>query len=96
METIKIMFRKFGNEVACVFPYQIEGEFTVNCYAHIGQHSQCNWDFMYHTKPAKFEEFKDLMNEISQIYSDYKLEIITRRSHAQYLKALETYKTERK
>jgi len=93
MQVIKVQFRKIGDEVLAVFPYEIEGQTSVSCYAHIGQHSACSNMINCWSKRAKKEEYQSLLNELLQIYSDTMLIVIKRRSHDEYLKAYYNAKT---
>lgn len=82
---IKVQFRKFKGEIIAVFPYEIESNTNVLSYAHIGQHSSCNWNINQFSKPAKESEYKDLLSELQSI--GYNLQVIKKRSHKEYLKA---------
>jgi hypothetical protein len=86
MESIvKVQFRKFKGEIIAVFPYIIETSTNIMCYAHIGQHSSCIWSIDSFSKPAKPEEYKDLLSELQSI--GYNVQVINRRSHKEYLHA---------
>ena len=90
MESIvKVQFRKDKGGVFAVFPYIIETSTNVMCYAHIGQHSGCIWCINQFSKAAKFNEYKDLLNELIAI--GYNVEVINKRSHKEYLKYLRAY-----
>lgn len=80
-----VQFRKLKGEVIAVFPYLIEGEFTVSSYAHIGQHSEASWDINSFTRPALPSEYNDLKAELENI--GYNLDVIQKRSHKRYLEA---------
>lgn len=67
---IPVLFRKDGPEIVAVFPTIDAGSFQVACYAHVGQHSGCSREWYYTTKPAKPEEYADLLAEIRQIYEE--------------------------
>lgn len=85
----EVQFRLFRGEVTAVFPYEVETPNDIMCYAHIGQHSVCCWNFNYMSKPATPEQYADLYKELEQI--GYKLKVIKRRNHAKYLQAYKTF-----
>lgn len=72
-ESLPVMFRKCQDgEVLAVFPtepYSRSRPYAVSCYAHVGQHSGADWDYvMTKTKPAKPEEYAPLLRELKGIY----------------------------
>lgn len=75
---MKMIFKKDvnnNNEIVAFMPYDIEnwrGEFT--CYAHVGQHSLCCYDYYLSCKKATEEEYKELLEELKSI--GYDVEII--------------------
>lgn len=84
--TVSVMFRmdKYGKrkEVIAVFPYE---ESTVGkpeyrtCYAHIGQHGACSWEWVLQkTRPATVGEYTPLKQELESI--GYGLRVIKRRA----------------
>lgn len=84
--TTPVMFRmdKHGahKEVTAVFPYE---ESTLGkpeyrtCYAHVGQHGACSWEWVLQkTRPATVEEYTPLKQELESI--GYELRVIKRRS----------------
>ena len=85
IERTEVQFRIFKGEVTAVFPYIIEGQNTVSCYVHNGQHSTCIWSFNKVSKAAKFSQYEDLYNELISL--GYVLKVITNRSHKKYLAA---------
>jgi hypothetical protein len=85
MSVIDIQFRKLKGEIICVFPYTICSDTDVMCYAHVGQHSACDVFINNFSKPATKEEYKDLLAEVTRIYSDTTLRVIKRRNHSKYL-----------
>jgi len=92
MKATKVQFRKLRGEVVAVFPYEIATGTTVMCYAHIGQHSTCDWFINQFTTAATPEESAPLFDELTSI--GYQLEVIKRRNHDEYLKAYyQTIKT---
>lgn len=89
---IEIQFRKFKGEILAVFPYEIQNNHMVSCYAHKGQHSTCAWDLNTITKAARKEEYQDLLNELKVIYSEEKIKVIQKRNHTKYIKAYYQHK----
>ena len=81
----EVQFRIFKGEILAVFPYEIAGKNAVTCYVHIGQHSDCMWDIVYYSKPAKPEQYKELFTELESL--GYNLKVIQKRNHSKYLKA---------
>lgn len=79
MGAIKVMFRKFKGEILAIFPYEVENKNgDVCCYAHIGQHSTCDYDYVVNnSKKASEAELSDLKAELIGI--GYQLEIVSKR-----------------
>jgi Zn-finger protein len=94
MDLIKVQFRKDCLGVFCVFPYEIQNDLNVLCYAHEGQHSTCLWSINEATKQAKKEEYQNLLNELIEVYKGSILMVIKKRNHSEYLKAY--YNSKRK
>lgn len=74
---MKIIFKKDkkDGEIIAFMPYDIQnwkGNFT--CYAHLGQHGVCNYDYYLDCKKATKEEYQNLYNELKNI--GYEIEII--------------------
>ena len=89
-QVLEIQFRKLKEDgsIIAVFPYEIENQFNVTCYQHLGQHSSASWDINMFTKFATPLEYSDLLKELQGIYSDtHVLKVITKRIHSKYLKA---------
>jgi hypothetical protein len=60
---------KFKGDVTAVFP-TISNDYAglqMTCYAHVGQHSGCSWEWYYSTRAAKPEEYKDLLAELVSV-----------------------------
>jgi hypothetical protein len=79
--TTKVIFRvderDNGYEVIAVFP-EYAGDMnpyrTCQGYVHMGQHTTISADVMQWTRPAKPEEYKDLLSELVSIgYDDLKI-----------------------
>lgn len=73
-EPVKVFFVKEvepntnSEEVLAVFPEDrnpLNG--MVTCYAHNGQHSECDLDYVETLEPASEEEYNDLKNELERI-----------------------------
>ena len=69
---MKVIFKKEGCEILAVFPEEI-GNTNVStcvCYAHIGQHSQCDVFYAKDLKAASQAEYADLLAELESIGYD--------------------------
>ncbi len=83
-EATNVLFRvdkwgQFKGDITAVFP-DIEADPTGKplCYAHIGQHSACTWEWVHSkTRPAKPEEYRELKDELEAI--GYTLRVMQRR-----------------
>ena len=87
---VTVMFREDEHgDVIAVFPYMIYNSGgNCCCYARVGQHSECSWEYVIkNTTPAK--EYNDLKRELESI--GYSLNNIQRRNYNKYLK--EYYKS---
>ncbi len=78
-----VLFRtdKSG-ETTAVFPTIPGAAYMMTCYAHIGQHSSCSFEWYNTTKPVDLGDYKDLLAELvhSVGYDDLKIvKRITRR-----------------
>lgn len=77
MNTLPIIFRAersgdFKGSVTAVFP-TLPADYAgreMVCYVHVGQHSGCSWIWYRRTRPAKPEEYADLLAELKRIYED--------------------------
>lgn len=81
---IDVIFREeTDGTVIAVFPHEVwdlQGNCT--CYAHTGQHSACDYNYVLkETKPAK--EFNKLKTELEGI--GYDLRVIKCRNYDKYL-----------
>jgi hypothetical protein len=82
-DLVPVLFRaersgKFKGDVTAVFPTlpaDYEGR-EMTCYAHIGQHSACSFDWYRKTRPATPKEFGDLAMELLDI--GYRFRIYSR------------------
>lgn len=80
-----VMFRvDGGGVVTAVFidlPWNHRGD--ISCYAHVGQHSSCTWDWVArHTSPATPEQYASLKRELEAAPYGYQLEIVQQRTPA--------------
>ena len=77
VEETRVAFRIEGKDDVCaVFPDDKNLSGLMACYAHIGQHSYCNWDWYRKTKPATSEQYADLKKELEKI--GYVLKVVKR------------------
>ncbi len=72
-DMLPVIFRTDGKEVTAFFPTLGANPGFIVCYAHIGQHSEASSEYYYSTKPAKENEYSDLLNELTQVYDDCEL-----------------------
>ena len=83
-----VIFRKEKDgEILALFPHIVD-TFTgyVMAYAHVGQHSPADYNHCIKiSKPAKPEEYKDLLNELQGL--GYNLRVIKRQSGRKYREA---------
>lgn len=64
----------FKNELTAVFPKLDANPGMMVCYAHIGQHSECCFNWYRKTRPATPEEYNTLLKELVRIgYTDLKV-----------------------
>lgn len=90
---IEVIFKKDKEtgEVIAFMPYEFcdwKGEFT--CYAHIGQHSNCDYRYYLKCKSAIEKEYKELLKELKYIgYDDIK--IIKRINFKKFKKAYQDF-----
>ena len=70
-DEVRVFFVKEPNpytekdEVLAVFPDIIEtSDGFVRCYAHLGQHSNCDLDYVRKLEPATEEEYESLLREL--------------------------------
>lgn len=72
--------KKYGNEVTAVFPCEPSdySGYTMTCYAHVGQHGSCDFDWYYKTRAAKPEEYADLKRELESAPYGYRLKVYKR------------------
>jgi len=73
-----VIFRQFPNgEIIALFPAMAGDNNpykTCGSYMHDGQHGSASADFMLYTRPAKPEQYADLLAELRRIgYDDLKI-----------------------
>lgn len=77
-EELPVIFRadRYGptkGEITAIFPTmpgKTDGS-TFTCYAHMGQHGDCSYAwYAQRTRPAKSEEYADLLAELRSIYEE--------------------------
>lgn len=94
--TTPVMFRVdkaggFKGQVTAMFPYEIELNYNVGAYVHVGQHHNVDYDtVIQQTRPATPEEYKDLKAELESI--GYILKVINRRNYNTFLAAYHVMK----
>jgi len=71
-EKTKVIFRIdkaiTNREVTAVFPEHVRCYSEIACYAHVGHHSICSYDwYLKKTKPATPEQYADLKQELEKI-----------------------------
>lgn len=77
-EITAVMFRKERDGgILAVFPYESwRHNRQITCYAHVGQHHSCIWEYVKNdTLPATQEEYKTLYQELVSL--GYNLRVIT-------------------
>ncbi|TIX43795.1 MAG: hypothetical protein E5V40_01765 [Mesorhizobium sp.] len=80
-----------GDDVTAVFPAEpsdMTGRY-MTCYAHIGQHGACGWEWYRRTRPATPAEYASLKAELESEPYGYRLKIC-RRIQPEHRKAFET------
>jgi hypothetical protein len=86
LKTVMI-FRKYkSGEIIALMPYEIADlKGNVTSYMHVGQHCAADYNHIINqTVPAKPEEYKDLLTELTAI--GYEVKAKMNRSYKQYLK----------
>ena len=80
-EKLPVVYRVFDSgEVIAIFPTIPGAEiFTCSSYMHVGQHSAASgYEITEMTRLATPEEYKDLHEELTQIYHEYELVVYKR------------------
>ena len=82
-QTLDVMFRKQRGEITAVFPsQQASRNGNLMCYAHLGQHSSCQVEWLRSTVPATPDDYADLLRELRGIYDGIELRVVKRRARA--------------
>ena len=66
-------YHQANNDLFAFFPEIHESQDMKLCYSHVGQHSECSYEYTDECRPATKEEYKDLATELTNI--GYNLEI---------------------
>lgn len=96
IEETPVLFRvsrapkRNGSEVTAVFPCEPANlsDYIMTCYAHVGQHSGCDYGWYLTTRPAKPAEYADLKAELESAPYGYRFCIYQRMTsnlHARFL-----------
>lgn len=77
----KVVFRQLNGtgETIALFPEMPWGKSTdIVYYMHIGQHGACDYDwFIANSKPSTEQEYKDLLDELTNQVGYHNIQIIT-------------------
>lgn len=65
------------NGVFAFFPEEVDHDYFLTCYSHIGQHSACHPDYAKECKEATKDQYQDLKAELESI--GYKLKVLNRK-----------------
>lgn len=77
-EETRVVFRKErGGDILAVFPDQDE-KGLFGCFAHVGQHASCSYDYYLRTKPATEAESAALKRELESAPYNYRLRVVRR------------------
>lgn len=68
--TTPVIFRKDRAGITAVFPTLPASYGDMTCYARVGQHSGCTFDWYNTTRPAAPAEYADLLAELRSIGYD--------------------------
>lgn len=87
---VPVLFRVWRNdrEVFALFPTfpGTNERHTCTCYVHVGQHHSVGESIaIASSRPAKPDEYKDLLRELAQIYDDCTLRVMQRASRKMQL-----------
>jgi hypothetical protein len=87
-----VIFRFHEGELLALFPTEAAdtARREITCYAHVGQHGGACLSLLRLGRPAKPEEFADLLDELRGIYesSDDPVKLrVAKRDHAAYREA---------
>jgi hypothetical protein len=83
----KVVFRKYKKgDIVALFPYNTTNGYLCECYQHIGQHSEADYQYVIQTtKPATNEESESLYNELTKQIG-YNLKVIKKASYKKMYK----------
>lgn len=96
---IPVIFRVYEGELCAYFPSLAWGrDYTITCYAHVGQHGGASPEWLSKGRLAKPEEYKDLLAELRDIYEtndDQHVALrVASRSHPAYRAACQAQRRE--
>lgn len=81
-QIVKVLFRKTGSRkqkrIVAFFPDTVVRNGNIMSYEHNGQHCEVPYEFYLSTKPASRLEYAELLDELRNVYKDFKLEIKSR------------------
>lgn len=88
-DIVPVVFRaeragKFKGDVTAVFPTlpaDVRG-YEMTCYAHIGQHGGCSFEWYNSTRAARPDEYAALKRELESAPYEYRLKVCQRISSA--------------
>jgi len=66
--TLPVIFRKFRSELCAYFPTERHHGPYITCYAHVGRHGAADTSWLSKGRPAKPDEYADLLQELRGIY----------------------------
>jgi len=64
---VLFLYTKEYDEVTAVFTNKGDEKGNFDCYAHIGQHSNCSVEWTSEQKKAKPKQYKELLLELESI-----------------------------
>jgi hypothetical protein len=59
-------------------PGSVSDPYSMSCYARVGQHSSCSWEWYRETRPAKPEDYASLKRELESAPYGYRLKVCHR------------------
>jgi hypothetical protein len=74
--TVVLFRRDEDGEVTAVMPFAAGSPGMMTCYAHTGQHSSCQIDWVKETFSATEDEYQSLKKELTSAPFDYKFLVV--------------------
>lgn len=70
VQPLPVIFRFYRGELLALFPTEPASRHghDITCYAHVGQHSSACRSLLQRGRPAKPDEYADLLGELRRIY----------------------------